>query len=276
LLFRRSPQSPLPSENPLPEGTVLCLDIDGVCAPYGKNFRYHSRAPQPGFVSLPTHEAVHFHPALPLWLAELVEAFTHVAWISSWRRNCAVFATGAGVEFAAQWPYLPSSDPSDETDLTGRGDLPWGKLDAVLQWIAPDQPVAFVDDELVPQRWPYDRKEDIEHSIEVMAMREGPILFLAPAREIGLTRDAVDLLCVFARNPHAGRFGDRSVHHLHSGRWNQWPWPLPPDQENPVTVLPGDEEAWETKRSELLWDRYLELNGAPPARKGEAWCNWRE
>ena len=95
--------------------------------------------------------------------------------------NCAVFAKGAGMTITAKWPYLPSSDPTDETDLTGRGDLPWGKLDAVLQWIAPDQPVAFVDDDLVPQVWPYDRKEDIDRSVEITSMRPGPLLLLAPA-----------------------------------------------------------------------------------------------
>ena len=114
----------------LPQGSVLCLDIDGVCAPFGSNLQFHSRAPHPGFVALPTHPAEHFHPALPQWLAGLARAFTLVAWVSSWRRNRAAFAAGAGIKFAAQWPYLPSSDPSDETDLTGRGDLPWGKLDA--------------------------------------------------------------------------------------------------------------------------------------------------
>ena len=254
----------------------MCLDIDGVCSPRGQNLRFHVRAPHPGFLTLPTHTAVHFHPSLPQWVTELAEAFTHVAWVSSWRRNCAVFARGAGMKFAMKWPYLPSSDPSDETDLTGRGDLPWGKLDAVLQWIAPEQPVAFVDDDLVPQVWPYDRKEEIERSIEIILRRPGPILLLAPAREVGLTRDAVDLLCAFARNPHAGRFGHRKVHSLHSGRWNQWPWPLLADQENPVTVLPKDEEAWETQRLELLRERYVELNGADPARNDPVWCNWRD
>ncbi|MYA28714.1 MAG: hypothetical protein F4090_06290 [Nitrospira sp. SB0672_bin_25] len=227
-------------------------------------------------MALPSHPAVHFHLALPKWLAELAHAFTHVAWVSSWRRNCATFATGAGVRDAAKWPYLPSSDPSDETDLTGHGELPWGKLDAVLQWIAPDQPVAFVDDELVPQRWPYDRKADIDHSIEMIRVRPGPLLLLAPSREIGLTRDAVDLLCAFARNPHAGRFGGRGVHHLHSGRWTQWPWPLQAGQENPVTVLPEDEEDWEHERLDLLRERYIELNGADPARHDPGWCNWRD
>ena len=267
----RNRQSPIPPQKPLPEGSVLCLDIDGVCAPKGENLRFHSRAPHPGFVALPSHPAVHMHPALPKWAAELAQAFTHVAWISSWRRNSAMFALDAGMKFAADWPYLPSSDPSDETDLTGRGDLPWGKLDAVLQWIAPDQPVAFVDDELVPQQWPYDRKADIDRSIEIISMRRGPILLLAPAREIGLTRDAVDLLCAFARNPHAGRFGGRGVHQLNPGRWIQWPWPLPPGQENPVAVFADDEEAWENDRRERLRERELEIFGTDPAPKGGDW-----
>lgn len=107
-------------------------------------------------------------------------------------------------------------------------------------------------------------------------MRPGPLLLLAPAREVGLTREAVDLLCAFARNPYAGRFGNPKVHQLNSGRWTQWPWPLPPNQENPVTILPHDEEAWEEDRMELLRERYLEINGAEPAPKGRAWCTWTE
>ena len=266
----------LPAQKPLAPGTVLCLDIDGVCSPKAQNLRFHARAPQPGFVTHMSHPAVHFHPALPKWLTELADAFTHIVWISAWGRECATYAIGAGLPSAVRWPYLPSSDPSGETGLTGRGDLPWGKLDAVLQWIAPEQPVAIVDDELVPQVWPYDRKEEIERSIEIILRRPGPILLLAPAREVGLTRDAVDLLCAFARNPRAGRFGGRGVHRLHSGRWVQWPWPLPASQENPVTMLPDDEEAWENERRELLRERYRERNGAEPAREGEVWCNWRD
>ena len=107
-------------------------------------------------------------------------------------------------------------------------------------------------------------------------MRQGPILLLAPAREIGLTRQIVDVLCAFARNPNAGRFGGRAIHRFDSGRWVQWPWPLPPDQENPVSVLPDDEAAWEQDRREKLRARYLELNGVAPPAKDEDWCNWRD
>ena len=126
-LFRRPPQSPLPSNKPLPQGSVLCLDIDGVCAPFGSNLRFIRARRTRDFVALPTHAAEHFHPALPQRLAELARAFTHVAWVSSWQRNCAAFAAGAGIKFAAQWPYLPSSDPSDETDLRGRGNRRFGR-----------------------------------------------------------------------------------------------------------------------------------------------------
>lgn len=276
MLPGRSRTSPLPPNRPLAEGSVLCLDIDGVCSPFGQNLRFHTRAPHPGFVAYSSHPAVHTHPALPRWASELAQAFDHLAWISSWRRNCASFARLAGMKFAVKWPYLPSSDPSDETDLTGRGELPWGKLDAVLQWVAPDQPVAVVDDELVPQRWPYDRKADVDRSVEVMSMRQGPILLLAPAREIGLTRQIVDVLCAFGRNPYAGRFGGRGVHRFDSGRWVQWPWPLPAEQENPVSVLPDDEAAWEQDRREKLRARYLELNGVEPPAKDQDWCNWRD
>ena len=78
-MLRYVPRSPLPAKKPLLPGTVLCLDIDGVCSPRGQNLRFHVRAPHRGFLTLPTHKAVHFHPSLPQWAAELAEAFTHVA-----------------------------------------------------------------------------------------------------------------------------------------------------------------------------------------------------
>ena len=272
-LLSHKRKSRMPRSQPLPKGSVLCLDIDGVCAPFGQNLRFHSLAPHPGFVSLPTHAATHVHPALPQWAEELAQAFAHVVWISSRQENCALFAAGAGMPFAAEWPYLDLFDSSDET---GRGYLPWGKLDAVLQWVRVGQPVAFVDDELVPQRWPYERKADIDCSIEITIMRPGPVLLLAPAREIGLTRKIVDLLCAFARNPYGGLFDDRRVHQFDSGRWVQWPWPLSPDQEDPVTVLPADEEAWERDHCEKLRVRYLERNGTEPSSSDESWCHWRD
>ena len=45
--------------------------------------------------------------------------------------------------------------------------------------------VAFGDDELVPQRWPYARKVTLTDPFEIMSMRDGLLLLLAPAREIG-------------------------------------------------------------------------------------------
>ena len=242
-----------------------------MCAPLGENLRFHRRAPHPGFVRLPRYPFVHVHPALSQWTSELADAFDQVAWISSWRRECAEFALEANMKFGARWPYLPSTDPSDETDLEGRGELPWGKLDAVLHWISPHQPVAFVDDGLVPQQWPFVRRPEIDRSVEIIAMRPGPILLLAPASEIGLTREMVDLLCAFAKAPHAGRFDGRAVHAMHAGRWIQWPWPLPPGQENPVTVYPANEESWEAERRMQLHERHRELHGRELGHKEVSW-----
>ena len=58
---------------------------------------------------------------------------------------------------------------------------------------------------------------------------------------------------------------------MNSGRWIQWPWPLPPGQENPVAVFADDEEAWENDRRERLRERELEIFGTDPAPKGGDW-----
>ena len=258
----RNKESPIPSRRPLPEGSVLCLDIDGVCAPIGQNLRFHCHAPHPGFVVLPRQPVVQVHPALPKWARELADAFDHVAWISSWNTRCARFAVDAGMAFPAQWPYLPGAGSIGGERLhEGRAPLPWAKLDAVLHWIGPDQPVALVDDDLVTKQLPYSVHENVRRSIGSIHSRQGPILLVAPAKEIGLTREAVDLLCAFARNPRSRRFAGPTVHRLNQGRWIQWPWPLPPGQENPVALFPKDEEAWKAERMEQLRERHLEVLG---------------
>ena len=267
----RNRESPIPSRAPLPEGSVLCLDIDGVCSPIGQNLRYHCHAPHAGFVPLANQEVVQVHPALPTWAAELADAYDHVAWISTWNTRCAGFAVDAGMAFAADWPYLPGAGsylPGEVARYSdaltdGRDPLPWPKLDAVQYWIHPDQPVAIVDDDLVTDIVSYRVDEKILQSIRNVKFgsRRGPTLLVAPAPEIGLTREAVDLLCAFARNPGSHRFDLRGVLQLNQGNWIQWPSPLPPDQENPVAVFPEDEEAWEAERMEQMRQRSLEVFG---------------
>ena len=34
--------------------------------------------------------------------------------------------------------------------------------------------------------------------------------------------------------------------------WVQWPWPLPPGQEQPVLIRPDDVDAWHNEREALL------------------------
>ena len=269
-----SDESPIPSERPLPEGSVLCLDIDGVCAPIGQNLRFHCHAPHPGFVVLPRQPVVQVHPALPKWARELADAFDHVAWISSWNTRCADFAVDAGISFAASWPYLPGAGSIGGERLhEGRTPLPWAKLDAVLHWIRPDQPVALVDDDLDTKQFPYGVEENVRRSIESIRSRQGPILLVAPAKEIGLTREAVDLLCAFARNPRSRRLHEHTVHRLNQGRWIQWPWPLPSGQENPVAFFPEDEKTWEAERKEQLRERRLEVMGRKLHIEGLAWSD---
>lgn len=244
------PDSPIQSDV-LTKGSVLCLDIDGVCSPLGQNPRFNIFGPHPGFVAPPQRD-VPFHPALPNWLVELDRAFTHVAWISSWNRRCGWFASRTGADCAVGWPYLPPPEPAN------RDKSRWGKLEAVRHWIAPDQPVAFVDDDLVQSaEWGgYDRT--VNPPIEHAQKRPGPLLLLAPSREIGLSREAVDLLREFARDPNARQFEDRAVRAMHSDWWTQWPWPLA-DHENPVAIEVEDERAWREERVKMQAARRREI-----------------
>ena len=246
------PDSPIQSEI-VTKGSVLCLDIDGVCSPLGQNPRFNIFGPHPGFVAPPQRRNVPFHPALPNWLAELDRAFTHVAWISSWGRGCAAFAEFARVDFAVRWPFL-SEGMRDLPD-----PLPWRKLEPVRHWIAPDLPVAIVDDDLPPQgECLMDHPESFSSTVERLRNRPGPLLMMAPAKEIGLSREAVDLLCEFARDPNARQFEDRAVRAMHSDWWTQWPWPLA-DHENPVAINVEDERAWREERAKMQAARRREI-----------------
>ena len=113
------PRSPLQAEV-LPNGSVLCLDIDGVCAPLGQNSRFNIFGPHPGFVVKPPRIDVPVHPAMPIWLKELDRAFTHVVWISTWNVRCAGFASKFGADFAVNWPYLPNIEPQPHNALSWR------------------------------------------------------------------------------------------------------------------------------------------------------------
>ena len=234
----------------LPKGSVLCLDIDGVCAPLGRTLRFQCDAPPPGFVVKPPRPDVPFHPAVPKWLAELERAFTHVVWISSWGINCAAFAEHVGADFATRWPFLAAPwlpkawmpDPWVEKP----GALPWDKLEPVRCWIASDQPVAVVDDHLAPRRISAIR-DQVSSSVAQLRSRPGPLLLVAPHETVGLSRESVDLLCEFGRNPKAKRFDDREVRRMHHGWWTQWPWPVG-GHENPVTLEVENEQEWGGER----------------------------
>ena len=250
--------SELPA-GPLSGGPVLCLDIDGVTSPLGQDNRYDLHAPTPGFVHLPVSSnsekgvqgvgcTMQVHPSLPIWIGELEQAFAHCAWVSSWREKSVWFAASAGLDGAVDWPYIkPVAGPSVPGDK-----LPAYKLEAVRAWVTPETPVAIVDDHLVDQDpHAYEQWDEIQDSTALFLQRPGPVLLIGPDRQIGLTRPIVDLLCRFAQNPHDPDFGLRCALSPDSDRWVQWPWPLPPGQEQPVLIRPDDKDAWNEARKAL-------------------------
>ena len=241
--------SELPA-GPLSGGPVLCMDIDGVASPVGQNQRFDVDAPIPGFVPVPrVSYPVHVHPALPAWMDALEQAFAHCVWVSSWRERCRRFADHAGLQGAARWPYLM---PVDDPPVPGER-FPASKIEAVRAWVTPETPVAIVDDHLVYQD--YDESNQLaqmKDSTARFVQRPGPVLLIAPDKHIGLTRPIVELLCRFARDPHDPAFGLRVPVHTDSYWWVQWPWPLPPGQEQPVLVRPDDVDAWHNERAALL------------------------
>ena len=191
---------------------------------------------------------VQVHPALPTWMAELEQAFTHCAWVSSWQERCVWFASSARLGGAADWPYIM---PVDEPPVPG-DKLPAYKLEAVRAWVMPETPVAIVDDHLVDQQ-PHDYElwNEMQDSTALFVQRPGPVLLIGPDKHIGLTRPIVDLLCRFARDPHDPAFGLRCTLQPDLYSWVQWPWPLPSGQEQPVLIRPNDKDAWNKQREAL-------------------------
>ena len=130
---------------PLKGGPVLCLDIDGVSSPLGQDNRYDLHAPTPGLVPVAgAGHTMQVHPALPEWIAELEQAFAQCVWVSTWRESCRDFAECAGLQGAADWPYLM---PVDDPPVPGPPFSSY-KLEAVRAWVTPETPVAIVDDHL--------------------------------------------------------------------------------------------------------------------------------
>ena len=244
---------------PLSGGPLLCLDIDGTTSPLGQDNRYDLHAPTPGFLPLPVSsdrkKGVHgvgckmqVHPALPAWIGELEQAFAQCAWVSTWREKSCWFADSVGLGGASDWPYLM---PVDDPPVPGT-PYPAYKLEAVRAWVTPETPVAIVDDHLVEQDdVGYKQWIEMRDSTVRFVQRPGPVLLIGPDKHIGLTRPIVDMLCRFARDPYDPAFGLRCTLQPDSYQWVQWPWPLPPDQEQPVLIRPDDKDAWNKKREAL-------------------------
>ena len=264
---REGYEAPLPSNRPLPPGSVLCLDIDGVCAPIGQNLRFHCHAPHPGFLPQGRRDSVvQFHPALPRWAGRLADAYDHVSWISTWGTRAGRFAGDAKLEGAQSWPCLY------DYRLQLPEKVPWCKADAILTWIAPEQPVALVDDDLARCFLPYERR-GVPESVAELRNRPGPLLLVAPAREVGLSRCIVDLMCAFGRDPYAKQFADRAIHLAHLDRAIQWPWPLKPGREEPGRESGWKQDPWHQTRLEQLSVRQRELTGvdAPYTEREVSW-----
>ena len=225
-----------PMQGQFKQGPVLCMDIDGAAAPTGSNARFDVDNRPKGFV---TFEVGVFplavNPALPVWMAELEQAFAHCAWVSDWGPECIRFAQGAGLDGAAHWPRLSASPAQVGTPLT------WHKLDRVRCGVDPETPVAIVDDSMAPQTGHDPMDDHIVQDIVRFMQRPGPTLLLAPAQEIGLTRPLVDLLCQFARNPWDPVFASREVRRCHPDRRMRWPDPLPAGLEEPVFINTGNQ-----------------------------------
>ena len=108
---------------------LLCLDIDGVCAPVGQNPRFHCHGWPPGFVDC--GRSVQIHPALPRWVGELEVTFETICWISSWAYRCSRFAESAGLPSAMTWDYV-------DTDLSAEAQTGIGrKLGGLAEVIDP-------------------------------------------------------------------------------------------------------------------------------------------
>ena len=236
---------------------LLCLDIDGVCAPIGQNPRFHCHGPPPGFVDCGM--SVQMHPAVPGWLAEVEAAFESVCWISSWEANCNLFAEQLGLRSALEWTHIDGRSARDKAN-TGIGR----KLVGLAGVIDPAAPVAVVDDHLSAQypcdgndvREPRDRQPwgadrggpGADAEIGAFLRRPGPTLLVSPASEVGLTRNLTDLLCRFAQDPKSLEFADRGVYEADTDWWIQWPAPLDPAVENPVRIEPDDVNRWLIER----------------------------
>ena len=141
------------------------------------------------------------HPALPGWFTELEQAFAHCAWVSDWGSACILFAQGAGLDLAARWPHLEA--PMDLTAIT---PLTWHKLDGVRARRSPGGPggeswMIF----MAPQTGRAAEADYIKQDIIRFAQRPGPTLLVAPAQEIGLTRDPSWTCCANLPATHKPR-----------------------------------------------------------------------
>ena len=202
-------------EGMIEEGPVLVFDLDGVCAPYtgcdNKTgaYRFHRKMLPPGWGGAGQDN---WHPLLPSWMAELENAFRHVAWFSSaGRRGCWCYSRDIGHAPAMEWPWLGLDHPK-------LSDWYRSKLGAVCTWIASDVPVALLDDWIV--YW-----EGDERSAPDMARllaRPGPVFAVSPDPAMGMGRALVDLLLDFAADPHAARFQPRHAWVIYADPELRW------------------------------------------------------
>jgi len=203
-------RSLLPSQ-PLDGGSVLSLDIDGVLAPLGQSWEgegFDLNHP-PSWFGCPHDARTPLHPRMPGWMLRLMDAYTHVAWNSSWGPTAAYFGYDL-LPPAAQWPTLYDWDlPLDETTHM--------KAQNLLDHVASDVPLAVVDDDAASWMGGYrSRKANL---VELLESRSAPTLIVVPGPHVGLTAMGVEKLLQFAGNPQSFQ---HSLYFLYCDHAIQW------------------------------------------------------
>ena len=217
----RDIQSPEQTKPIATKAPLLCLDIDGVISPTGGTYRYHEGGFIPGFIEISIQQQEQMHPKMKEWIETLTWAFRqNCIWLSSRTSSSADFAQNAGLVDTLQWEYLcPVRKKKVPKEI-------YIKVEKIIQGVKPKVPVAAVDDML--------SRHKRYKSLDMLFDRKGPTLVIAPDPSIGLTRDMVDTLCRFAKDPYAPEFQKKEV--IEGRNYDlAWPWPVG-YAVNPVTL----------------------------------------
>ena len=212
-----------PPDSMITEGPLLCLDIDGVCAPLGKDYRFDFENPPPGFLE---RMVTQWHPAMKDWFEQLDKAYRQVTWISSWNTMCAGFAQDVEYAPGQDWSSLfPPPGYSKERR----------KIYCCMKWIDEKVPLAIVDDHFCISK---------EEELDQLYSRSGPTLVISPDRVIGLGQALVDLLVEFANDPWQPQFAPRHPRVMYLDRRLKWEDGSIPDPQGWPTARGGLRRMW--------------------------------